>query len=45
MFIVPMKIMQKKLGDKAKEEGGKYIFDKNLRALESNYAFTLKCND
>lgn len=35
----------KKLGDKAKEEGGKYIFDKNLRALESNYAFTLKCND
>lgn len=35
----------KKLGDKAKEKGGKYIFDENRRTSDSNYAFTLKCND
>lgn len=35
----------KELGDKAKEKGGKYIFHENLRASNSNYAFTLNCND
>ena len=35
----------KKLGDKAKEKRGKYIFDENRRTSDSNYAFTLKCND
>lgn len=35
----------RELGDKAKEKGGKYIFDENRRTSDSNYAFTLKCND
>lgn len=35
----------RELRDKAKEKGGKYIFDENRRTSNSNYAFTLKCND